>query len=125
MITEDKIIISTPDFGRGHDILCMADTIKCLKQIQYLHSFVIVQKADDHKLNDDPLFEAIKLLVNVFGEGFLSHLVLCFTRNSKSRQSKSNKDQIIQDYSKHFSSLYDSFQISPWQFAFVDSDNFS
>jgi len=47
LVTDDKIIISTPDIGDGHDILNVANVIKCLKELKYINSFIIVQNIDD------------------------------------------------------------------------------
>lgn len=124
------MFIDTPGIGdsEGRDTENIASIVECLKRVGYVHTFAIVINSEEPRFNDQ-LQQTITLFISMFGEAFLTHTMLCFTKYAtdpksvRQRQSggKKKDTHIIAEYQKLFYDRYNQFMLKSDQFMFIDS----
>jgi len=75
------IVVDTPGFGDsyGRDTQHIARMILSLKEIGYVHSFLLVVSYEEPRINEQ-LKDTIKLFSQIFGPEFIKNVLLVFTK---------------------------------------------
>ena len=108
---EPVIVLDTPGFGdsKHRDTEHIANVVCGLKQIGYVHSFLIILNAEEPRLNEQ-LQATIKIFSQMFGIEFFKNAMLVFThffQDEKSIRERKNgkkmsEDRTIKEYTQHF-----------------------
>lgn len=85
------IIVDTPGIGdsQGRDTEHIAKMVFSLKQITYVHCFLIVINSEDTRFNE-LLQQTLKLFQSMFGTEFFDNALICFTKYGNDNKSLRN-----------------------------------
>jgi len=95
-------VIDTPGIGdsRNRDTKHIAEMVVGLKEVGYVHAFLIVINSEEPRLSEQ-MQDTIKIFNQMFGgEDFLSNAILVFTRFSYDKTSvwrRQNKKLMSED----------------------------
>ena len=80
--------MDTPGFGdsKGRDTEHLANMVCNLKQIGYVHSFMIILNSEDPRF-DEQLQATIKIFREMFGPEFFHNAMLVFTKFAYDKKS--------------------------------------
>jgi len=88
------MVIDTPGIGdsEGRDTDHIADMVTSLKQIGFVHCFLIVINSEDPRFNEQ-LQNTLKLFKCMFGDDFFKNSMICFSRFGQDKRSKREREK--------------------------------
>ena len=106
-IESPVIVIDTPGIGdsEGKDTEHITDMVSTLKQLRYVHCFLIVINSEDPRFNEQ-LQNTLKLFGCMLGTDFFKNAIICFSRFRQDKRSikdiekgkKASVAQLKEDY---------------------------
>eukprot|EP00347_Sterkiella_histriomuscorum_P019669 403340739 len=127
------ILIDTPGLGdsEGRDTEHIANMVSGLKQIGFVHTFLVVINSEEPRFSE-MIKNTLILFEQMFGNHFYKNILLCFTKFSHDKRTlrqrekglKQTQKQIMTQYTERFQKTF-NYDLGSNQFVFIDNLDYS